>query len=74
MNPAVPLQDAENRHFAGRFPAPVALATAPQDSPSCRDILWAQTSSSKCVITESHCTQLNRPWLIHRLEKSWKVY
>ncbi len=30
MNPAVSLQDAENRHFAGRSPAPVALATAPE--------------------------------------------
>jgi len=30
MNPAVPLQDTENRHFAGRSPAPVALAAAPE--------------------------------------------
>ncbi len=30
MNSAVSLQDTENRHFSGRSPAPVALATAPE--------------------------------------------
>ena len=30
MNPTVPLQDAENRHFSGRTPAPVAFATTPE--------------------------------------------
>jgi hypothetical protein len=61
MNMTLTLQDAEDRHFAGRSPAPVAFATAPEVGLIELDLAAQQTRGILGVARDGHPDRADSP-------------